>query len=378
MVSAMGKADKNVAEKAVSVGRCRKVMIMAGGTGGHVFPALAVAEALCSRGTQLCWLGTRRGIEAELVPDNNIPIRYIDVAGLRGKGIASLLSAPVKLIRALCQAISVLRKEKPSVVLGLGGFASGPGGLAARLLGIPLVIHEQNAVAGTTNKLLSRLAKRVLVAFPNALPRGVWTGNPVRADILELPAPEQRLSGLSGRSKRLLVLGGSLGATAINDTVPKALAKLPVELRPEVRHQCGKKHQPATEKAYGEAGVKANVEPFVADMAAAYGWADLVICRAGALTVAELAAAGVAAILVPFPHAIDDHQTHNAHWLVAQSAGVLLPQPQMTVEHLSELIKNWLSDEASLLEMAKHARGLAKLQVADTIADICEEVASGG
>ena len=349
---------------------------MAGGTGGHVFPALAVAQALRARDVAVSWLGTRRGIEAELVPANNLPINYIDVTGLRGKGILKLIWAPLLLTRALWQALGVLRRERPDAVLGLGGFASGPGGVAARLLGIPLVIHEQNAVAGTTNKLLGKIASRVLEAFPGALPRGEWTGNPVRPEISALAEPAQRL-GAEDRPRHLLVLGGSLGALAINKLVPEALALMPENKRPLVRHQCGKAHQQVTEEAYQQAGVEADLEPFIADMAEAYGWADLVICRSGALTVSELAAAGVGSILVPFPFAIDDHQTHNAQWLVDGEAAEIIQQSELTAVALAERLQARLADDQLLVRMASNARKLSRPHVAETVADICEEVCRG-
>ena len=346
---------------------------MAGGTGGHVFPALAVAQELRTRGVSVSWLGTRRGIEAELVPANQFPINYIDVEGLRGKGVVKLLKAPILLVRALWQAFGLIRKERPDAVLGLGGFASGPGGLAARLLGLPLVIHEQNAVAGTTNKLLAKIASRVLEAFPGALPRGEWTGNPVRNDIVRLAGPEQRIAQ-GDRALRLLVLGGSLGALAINKQVPEALSLLPDNQQLEVRHQCGKAHVAVTEEAYQTAEVKAQVTPFIDDMAEAYGWADMVICRAGALTVSELAAAGVGSLLIPYPHAIDDHQTRNGEWLVKQGAAELIQQENLTAEKLATLLQQWMGDKEKLRAMALSARRLAKPAVAEAIADICMEV----
>lgn len=351
-------------------------MVMAGGTGGHVFPALAVAQALRARDVAVTWLGTRRGIEAELVPANRFPINYIHVEGLRGKGLIKLLWAPLLLLRALWQAIGVLRRERPDVVLGLGGFASGPGGIAAKLLGIPLVIHEQNAIAGTTNRLLGKVANRVLEAFPGALPRGEWTGNPVRPEISDLPQPALRIAA-PDRPSHLLVLGGSLGALAINQMVPQALALLPVSMRPEIRHQCGRAHQQATEDSYNQAGVQALVEPFISDMAGAYGWADMVICRSGALTVSELAAAGVASVLIPFPYAIDDHQTYNGQWLVDGQAAMMIQQSELTAEKLAELLQGWLVDSERLKDMAANARKLSKPHVAERVADICEEVCRG-
>ena len=346
------------------------MMVMAGGTGGHVFPALAVAQELRDRDVAVTWLGTRRGIEAELVPNHKFPINYIDVEGVRGRGIVKLLKAPFVLIKAIWQSVNVIRNQKPDVVLGLGGFASGPGGVAARLLGLPLVIHEQNAIAGTTNKLLSNIASRVLEAFPGALPRGEWVGNPVRREIAALPVSKQA----NDRPLHLLVLGGSLGASAINQQVPAALALLAQGARPQVRHQCGKAHQSVTEKAYSGAGVEASIEPFITDMAEAYGWADMVICRAGALTVAELTAAGVGALLIPYPHAIDDHQTKNGEWLVGQGAALLIQQSDLTPEKLAALISEWSGDREKLQSMAVNTRQMAKTGVAESVADVCLEV----
>jgi UDP-N-acetylglucosamine--N-acetylmuramyl-(pentapeptide) pyrophosphoryl-undecaprenol N-acetylglucosamine transferase len=356
-------------------------MVMAGGTGGHVFPALAVAEVLRDRNVVVTWLGTRRGIEAELVPEHGFPIDFIDVEGVRGRGVMKLLKAPFVLMKALWQSIGVIRSQKPEVVLGLGGFASGPGGVAARLLGLPLVIHEQNAVAGTTNTLLAKIANRILEAFPGALPRGEWVGNPVRKAIEDLPALDQDkiADGVSSDLPpiQLLVLGGSLGASAINQQVPKALALLPGEVAIEVRHQCGRAHQSDTESAYEAAGVKASIEPFIADMAEAYEWADVVVCRAGALTVAELTAAGVGALLIPYPHAIDDHQTKNGEWLVEQKAALLMQQSDLTPEKLAAQITEWSTDRTKLQSMAVNARAMAKSGVAESVADICMEVCRG-
>jgi UDP-N-acetylglucosamine--N-acetylmuramyl-(pentapeptide) pyrophosphoryl-undecaprenol N-acetylglucosamine transferase len=348
-------------------------MVMAGGTGGHVFPALAVAEVLRERNVAVTWLGTRRGIESDLVPEHGFPIDFIDVEGVRGRGVMKLLKAPFVLMKSLWQSIGVIRNQKPEVVLGLGGFASGPGGVAARLLGLPLVIHEQNAIAGTTNSLLAKIASRVLEAFPGTLPRGEWVGNPVRKDIEALPLEkEHEMTG--EHPLRLLVLGGSLGAAAINEQLPKALALLAGEMAPEVRHQCGRAHETDTESAYKTAGVNASVEPFIADMAEAYGWADVVICRAGALTVAELTAAGVGALLIPYPHAIDDHQTKNGEWLVEQRAALLMQQSDLTPEKLAAQITEWSTDRTKLQSMAVNARTMAKSGVAESVADICMEV----
>ncbi|MBQ0718713.1 MAG: undecaprenyldiphospho-muramoylpentapeptide beta-N-acetylglucosaminyltransferase [Gammaproteobacteria bacterium] len=359
----------------------RRMLIMAGGTGGHVFPALAVAEELRERGIEVTWLGTQRGIEARLVPAANFPLRFIDVVGLRGKsGLLGKLKAPFGLLKALWQALAVVRGVGPQCVLGFGGFASGPGGLAARLLGKPLVIHEQNAVAGTTNRILQKLATRVLEAFPHALDRGEHCGNPVRREISALEAPQTRLFSAQAkplkeeRRPRLLILGGSLGALAINQTLPEALALLAATERPSVVHQCGQQHLEATQQAYKEAGVAAEVLAFVDDMAAAYGAADFVVCRAGALTVCELTAAGLGALLIPYPHAIDDHQTENGRWLVDNGAALMLQQKDLKPEALAPLLKELLNDSERLIAMAVAARALALPDAASTVADVCEEV----
>ncbi|MCE3285272.1 MAG: murG, partial [Steroidobacteraceae bacterium] len=297
----------------------RKVaLVMAGGTGGHVFPALATARVLQRHGFDVVWLGTERGIEARLVPAAGIPIEWLSVSGLRGKGIAALLTAPVRLLVALSQAMRAIRKHQPRVVLGAGGFASGPGGIAAWLLRRPLVVHEQNAVAGMTNRVLARFATRVLEGFPGSFGRGVKAervGNPVRPEIVAVPPPERRYAGREGHA-RLLVFGGSQGAARLNAVLPAAVGELPVALRPEVLHQTGRHNYEETVQAYRARGIEADVRPFIDDMASAYGWADLAVCRSGALTVAELAAAGVPALLVPFPAAVDDHQTRNAEYAV--------------------------------------------------------------
>jgi len=295
-----------------------RVMVMAGGTGGHVFPALAVADWLRRQGCQVCWLGTSQGLESRLVPQQGYPMEQIQLRGLRGSGWRRQLAAPFVLSRALWQALGALRRRRPQLVLGMGGFASGPGGVMAWLLRIPLVIQEQNAIPGLTNRILARLARRVFEAFPGSfgIDLGAETsGNPVRPEISALPPPEQRFAGHDGPA-RLLVLGGSLGAQVLNRLVPEALALLAPEQRPLVRHQAGRDGQEETLAQYAGLGLAAEVKPFEEDMARAYGWADLVVCRAGALTVSELAAAGLGAILVPYPYAVDDHQTRNAAWLV--------------------------------------------------------------
>lgn len=354
----------------------RTVLIMAGGTGGHVFPALATAEEMVRRGLRVQWLGTARGIEADLVPRAGIPLHYVHVSGLRGKGWQAQLKAPFQLARALWESLWLLKKLKPECVLGMGGFVSGPGGLAAWLLRTPLVIHEQNAVAGTTNRLLGVVAGRVLAGYPNVFD-GVETrviGNPVRRSIASLPTPEERWAQRTG-PMRLLVLGGSLGARPINEAVPAAIAAMPAALRPVIRHQTGRVHVGEVAARYQSLGIEAQVEAFIDDMAAAYAWADLVLCRAGALTIAELAAAGVGAILVPLPHAIDDHQTANARWLTDRRAGVLLPQHEMTPESLAQQLGELAAQPQELLAWARAARALAKPDAAEQVVANCLEVA---
>jgi UDP-N-acetylglucosamine--N-acetylmuramyl-(pentapeptide) pyrophosphoryl-undecaprenol N-acetylglucosamine transferase len=352
-------------------------MVLAGGTGGHVYPALAAAQELAGRGWEIAWLGARDGFEARVVPGYGFPIDLVDVRKVRGEGLAAWLLAPVRLVRAMAEAAAVLRRRRPSVVLGMGGFVAGPGGLVARLLGMPLVIHEQNAIPGLTNRWLARVATRVLQAFPDTFPGGrlaATVGNPVRADIVALPLPEQRYTERAGPA-RVLVVGGSLGAKALNDAVPAALAALPAGGRPEVRHQAGRGKAEATEAAYRAAGVAADVTEFLIDMAGAYGWADLVVCRAGALTVSELAAAGVPAVLVPYPFAVDDHQTRNAAFLAEAGAAVLLRQAELTPTRLGGILAELLGDVARLRQMARAARRLACPDAARRVADACEEAA---
>lgn len=363
-----------------------RVMVMAGGTGGHVFPALAVADVLRQSGASVEWLGTPKGIENTLVPNAQIPLNHLTVEGVRGKGIVGILKAPFLVLSAIVQAIGILRRFKPNVVIGFGGFASGPGGVAAKLLGIPLVIHEQNAIAGTTNKLLSKVANRVLAAFDNAFSNvaAEKVGNPVRSEIVNLPKPDDRYTQRQQQKEalHLLVLGGSQGAKAINEIVPAAIALIDEAHRPMIRHQAGKSHWESTQKIYTECGVEAEVAAFVDDMAAAYAWADLIICRSGALTVCEISAAGVAALMVPLPNAIDDHQRFNAMSLTQHQAGVMVNQQQLTPSVLADLLLNKLSlantgDRAELLKMAERARQLAMPNAAQRTADICVEVARG-
>ncbi|MBI2382109.1 MAG: undecaprenyldiphospho-muramoylpentapeptide beta-N-acetylglucosaminyltransferase [Gammaproteobacteria bacterium] len=343
---------------------------MAGGTGGHIFPALAVAKALQARGWRVRWLGTPDSMEARLVPEQGIDMDFLRVKGLRGKGLKTLLSAPFKLCSAVAQALRLMREHQPALVLGLGGYASGPGGLAAWLAGKPLAIHEQNAVPGLTNKLLARLARLVMSGFPvnfATSARRVTTGNPVRADIAALPAPAKRLAGREG-PLHLLVVGGSLGAQAFNEVLPKALALLPAEQRPRVWHQTGRNKAEAVQAAYGAAGVAGSLHelaPFVTDMCGAYTWADLVLCRAGALTVAEVAAVGVAALFVPYPHAVDDHQTANARYLTEAGAARLIPQAELSPENLAQALVGL--ERGELLRMAEAARARAHTDATETV-----------
>ncbi|UTW02413.1 undecaprenyldiphospho-muramoylpentapeptide beta-N-acetylglucosaminyltransferase [Amphritea atlantica] len=358
----------------------RKVLIMAGGTGGHVFPALATADCLRKQDVAVEWLGTAAGIEADVVPAADIRLHCIDVKGLRGKGKLSLLLAPFRLLHALYQAFGVLRQVKPDVVLGMGGFASGPGGLAAWLSGVPVVVHEQNAYAGMTNKILARIARRVLEAFGGAFRDKVETtvvGNPVRGDILNLPDPQQRFVGRQG-PVRLLVVGGSLGATAINELLPAVLSHLPDDAALEVLHQVGKRNLVQTQALYKAAGLDdretIRVVPFIERMDEAYGWADLVLCRSGALTVSELSIAGVASVLVPFPFAVDDHQTGNARFLAEAGAAILIQQKDLDRDRLINILTEQLNDRQVLLDMAQKARQLGQPEASQTVADICLEV----
>jgi UDP-N-acetylglucosamine--N-acetylmuramyl-(pentapeptide) pyrophosphoryl-undecaprenol N-acetylglucosamine transferase len=350
----------------------RTVLIMAGGTGGHVFPGLAVADVLRARSWDVVWMGNPAGMEATLVPRHGIALKPVRFGGLRGKGWLTAALLPVNLLRAFWQSLQALREVRPDVVLGMGGYVAFPGGMMAVLLGRPLVVHEQNSVAGLTNRVLARVADRVMVAFPEALPRAQWCGNPVRADVARLPAPEARYPGRSG-PLRLLVVGGSLGAKALNEVVPRALALLPPEARPQVLHQSGRRHLAELQRHYAEAGVKADTVEFIDDMAAEYARADLVVCRAGAMTVAEVAAAGVASLMVPFPHAVDDHQTTNARFLSERDAALLLAQSDLTPQGLAHLLQGL--DRVRLAEMARHARALARPDAAADVADACEAIA---
>ena len=357
----------------------RPILIMAGGTGGHVFPALALARRLRERSIEVVWLGTRRGLEAEIVPAERLPIEWLSVGGLRGKGLATRLAAPFRVGFALMQALAIMRRRRPFAVVGLGGFVTGPGGVAAWLTRRPLIIHEQNAIAGFTNRCLARIAREVLEAFPGSFGAGVAAraiGNPVRDDIVRLPPPAARFAEHVG-AIRLLVIGGSQGAVRLNTLVPLALAALPRTVHIDVRHQAGRRWQDTAARAYAAAGVRAEVTAFIDDMAGAYAWADLVVCRAGALTICELAAAGVGAILVPFPAAVDDHQTANARYLVRGQAAVLIDERELTAQRLAQELARLCASRRTLLAMAEHARSLAHPEAALELAETCLRYAQG-
>lgn len=348
----------------------RTVMIMAGGTGGHIFPALAVADALKGRGWNVIWLGAEGGMETRLVPQHGYAIETVRIAGMRKNGLKRWLSLPFMLGGALLRTTAVILRHRPDIAVGFGGYTGFPGGLMSKLLWKPLVIHEQNSVAGLTNRLLARIADCTLFAFPSAFPgRAGMVGNPVRAQIAAVAAPEARFEGREG-PLRLLVVGGSLGARVLNETLPQALARIPAAARPQVVHQAGVKQIDALKQHYADAGVEADCRAFIDDMAGAYASADLVICRAGALTVAELAAAGVASILVPLPSAVDDHQTGNARYLEQAGAAQLLPQAQLTAEGLAATLQQLTRD--ACLDMARRARSLAIVDAASRVADACE------
>jgi UDP-N-acetylglucosamine--N-acetylmuramyl-(pentapeptide) pyrophosphoryl-undecaprenol N-acetylglucosamine transferase len=352
----------------------RTILIMAGGTGGHVFPGLAVAAAMRARAWNVVWLGNPGGMEATLVPRHGIPMRWVRFGGLRGKGLITKLMLPFNLLRAFWQSLRALREVRPAVVLGMGGYVAFPGGMMAALIGRPLVVHEQNSVAGLTNRVLARVADRVMVAFPEALAGAQWSGNPVREDVAALAPPAERYGSRAG-PLRLLVVGGSLGAQALNTVVPQALAALPADRRPSVVHQSGRRHLAELQSAYAQAGVAVQALEFIDDMAAAYAQADLVICRAGAMTVSEVAAAGVASLMVPYPHAVDDHQTTNARFLSERDAALLIPQAELTPQRLAQVLAEL--DRPRLLAIAQHARTLARADAAARVADACEAIALG-
>ena len=349
----------------------RPIMVMAGGTGGHVFPALAVADCLRQKGEQIVWIGTHSGIESRLVPGAGYPIEWLSVSGLRGKGAGTLLTAPFKLLAACWQAARILRRYRPRVVLGMGGFVAGPGGLMAWLLRIPLVIHEQNAIPGLTNRLLKPLARIAFFAFPQAASGShvAVVGNPVRAEIVGIEDPRDRLTGRDQQPLRLLVVGGSLGARTLNQTVPAALALIEPGQRPEVRHQCGERNLEHCRQSYTNNGVEAAVSAFIDDMREAYSWADLVVCRAGALTISELAAAGMASILVPFPYAVDDHQAANADFLVSADAAIMLRDQQLTPQILAQHVQALSSERGRVLRMSMQARSVAYVDATVKVAN---------
>lgn len=366
----------------------RTILIMAGGTGGHVFPALAVADYLREQKWNVVWLGTQNGMEARLVPARGYDMEWVKMSGVRGNGIAKWLMLPFSLLLAFKQALAVIRRRKPDVVLGMGGYASFPGGMMASLMRKPLVLHEQNSVAGLTNRVLALFADTVLAGFPGAfsaptgntlgrlLPKNksaLWCGNPVRNDIAALPTPEKRFSARAG-NLRVLIIGGSQGAKALNEALPEAFKLIPAAQRPEVVHQAGAANIDAVAAGYQSAQVKADVLPFIDDMAGRYAWCDVLVCRAGALTIAEITAAGIASVLVPFPHAVDDHQTGNAKFLSAAGAAILLPQAEATPHKLAEILTGMTREK--LLTMAVAARNLAKPDATRIAAEMCMKAAA--
>jgi len=351
------------------------VLIMAGGTGGHIFPGLAVAESLRARGVEVRWLGARGAMECQRVPPRGIPLEVVDISALRGKGVGRWLLGPWRVLRAVLQAARLLGALRPACAISFGGYAAGPGGLAARLKGVPLLVHEQNRVPGLTNRVLARLAVRVLQAFPGTWDerlRPVTCGNPVRRDVAALETPEKRLAGRAG-PVRLLVTGGSQGARTLNRLLPEALGLMDGTLQVEVRHQCGRGWLDEVGAAYRAVGRTAEVTEFIEDMADAYGWADVLLCRAGALTVSEAAAAGLAAVFIPFPHAVDDHQTRNAEFLVERDAAVLLSESGLDARRLADTLGALLADRRRQVDMAVRARAAAIPDAADRVADLCRE-----
>lgn len=355
--------------------RTKPVMIMAGGTGGHVYPALAVADELRERGVSVVWLGTRKGIEARLVPEAGIPVDWMGVYGLRGKGVLRLMMAPFNLMLACVQATRIILKRKPCAVLGMGGFVSGPGGLVAWLLRKPLLIHEQNAIPGLTNRLLAKISGRVMAAFPGSFDKhSMHVGNPVRKSIASIESPITRFDNRSD-ALHLLVFGGSLGAAVFNEVIPQALARMGHGQRLQVRHQSGAKNIEQAQKNYAEVGIEAQINAYIDDMAEAYQWADLVICRSGAMSISELSAAGVASILVPYPYAVDDHQTANARYLSDAGAAILLPQKEMTVERLVDILSDFNRSQAKA--MAEKAFSLGMPESTNIVTEQCL-LAGGG
>lgn len=356
----------------------RPILIMAGGTGGHIYPALAVANCLRERDIPTLWLGTKAGLEAKVVPENGFRLLTINVSGLRGKGILRWVTAPLSVFMAVVQSIFVLSKHKPAAVLGMGGFASGPGGIAAWLMRIPLCVHEQNAVAGLTNKILAPLASIVMEAFPNTFSsstNATITGNPVREEIIRIAVPQERFQKRSDDCLHVLVVGGSLGARALNNIVPEALSSLGENINIEIKHQTGVKNLQSTKNLYQSLNISVNPQAYIDDMAAAYEWADLVLCRAGAMTVAEISATGVAAIFVPYPYAVDDHQTANAKYLSVEGAAILIQENELNGTSLAKLFKDFSQDRDGLLKMANASRTLSRPAATDHVTDLCMEVA---
>lgn len=349
----------------------KTALVMAGGTGGHIFPGLAVAHALREQGWRVHWLGAPGSMEERLVPPQGFPLEKIQFSGVRGKGLLTLALLPLRLLKAFAQAWAVVRRVRPDVVIGLGGYISFPGGMMATLAGKPLILHEQNSVAGMANKVLAQVASRVFCAFPDALPHARWVGNPLRQAFLEQAPPAERFAGRSGPLK-ILVVGGSLGAKALNDTVPQALALIPPEQRPQVLHQSGASQIDALRASYAAAGVDAELTPFIDDTAQAYAQADLILCRAGASTVTEIAAVGAAAVYVPFPHAVDDHQTTNARFMVDAGGGWLVQQNALTPEKLAHMIQNM--QRSTLLETAQKAKMMEKREATAAVLAACEEL----
>ena len=358
----------------------KSVLIMAGGTGGHVYPALAVADYLRQHDVTVTWLGTANGIESRLVPDHGYRLIVIGVSGLRGKGIWKLVTAPVMIMAALIRTLLVIMRIKPDAVLGMGGFVSGPGGIAAWLCGVPLYIHEQNSIAGLTNRLLAPFAKIVMEGFPHTFKPGVKvhsTGNPVRADLIRLTDPEHRLQDRGSSCLRLLVIGGSQGARVFNEILPATLKQLDGKIDIDVWHQTGERNYSAAVNNYSsiEGLYQIRIEPYINNMAEAYTWADIVLCRAGALTLAEICAVGIASILVPYPHAVDDHQTANARFLSEHDCAVLLPEAELDEEKLSEILSEFTGARKKLVQMARSARQLARAEATREVGDICMGVA---
>lgn len=351
------------------------ILVMAGGTGGHIFPGLAVAEYLRICGWNVSWLGNQAGIEYRLVKSCDFPFEAVDFGGLRGKGLKTKLMLPINLMRACIQSWKIMRRVKPNVVLGMGGYITFPGGLVTKLLKCPLVLHEANSVAGSTNIALIKIAMRTLTGFPNTMANAEWVGNPIREEFDHILPPVERYDQHQGPLS-ILVVGGSLGAAALNENIPAALALIPVESRPRVIHQAGDKHLADLERRYNDLGVVADIRPFIDDMPAAYSQADLVICRSGAMTVSEIAACGVASCLIPFPFAIDNHQTANAQFLSSADAAVLLPQPLLNPQDLAMMIQNL--DRNSLKEMALRAHALAKPNATQRVAEVCADCAGVG